>query len=62
MANMIRQVIRARGDRRAVVEIRVPGAAGKAMASGARLPNRPGLRSTQTFHDWLAERRNQATP
>jgi len=64
MANMIRQVIRARGDRRAVVEVRVPGAAGKAMASGAGLPDRPGLRGAQTFHDWLAEQqqRNQATP
>jgi uncharacterized protein YbjT (DUF2867 family) len=60
MADMVRQVIRVRGDRRAVVEVRVPGAAGKAMASGAGLPDRPGLRGTQTFRDWLAEQRNQA--
>jgi uncharacterized protein YbjT (DUF2867 family) len=60
MADMVRQVIRARGDRRAVVEVRVPGAAGKAMASGAGLPDRPGLRGAQTFGDWLAEQRNQA--
>jgi len=61
MADMIRQVVRARRARRAVVEVRIPGAAGKAMASGAGLPDRPGLRGTQTFADWLAEQRAQGT-
>jgi uncharacterized protein YbjT (DUF2867 family) len=62
MADMIRQVIRARGARRAVLEIGIPGATGKAMAAGGGLPDRPGLRGTQTFQAWVAEQRNQATP
>jgi uncharacterized protein YbjT (DUF2867 family) len=57
MADMIRQVVRARGDRRLVVSVRVPGAAGTGMAAGGGLPDRPGLRGTQTFSDWLAEQR-----
>ncbi|HEY5398881.1 MAG TPA: NAD(P)H-binding protein [Trebonia sp.] len=57
MADMIRQVARARGDRRLVVSVRVPGAAGKGMAAGGGLPDRPGLRGTQTFSDWLTEQR-----
>jgi uncharacterized protein YbjT (DUF2867 family) len=57
MADMIRQVARACGDRRLVVSARVPGAAGKAMAAGGGLPDRPGLRGTQTFADWVTEQR-----
>lgn len=55
MADLIRQVVRARGDRRRVLEVRVPGATGKSMAAGGNLPDRPGLRGTQTFASWLAE-------
>jgi len=62
MADMIRQVIRARGARRAVTEVRIPGAAGKAMAAGGGLPDRPGLRGTQAFQDWLAGQSNRAAP
>jgi uncharacterized protein YbjT (DUF2867 family) len=57
MADMIHQVIRARGERRLVVWVRLPGAAGKAMAAGGGLPDKPGLRGTQTFADWVAEKR-----
>jgi len=57
MADMIRQVARARGDRRLVVSVRVPGAAGSGMAAGGGLPDRPGLHGTQTFSDWLTEQR-----
>ena len=57
MADMIRQVARARGDRRLVVSVRLPGAAGKAMAAGGGLPDRPGLRGRQTFADWVTEQR-----
>ena len=57
MADMIRQVVRVRGDRRLVVSVRVPGATGRAMATGAGLPGGPGLRGTQTFADWVTEQR-----
>src|SRR5208282_3878113 len=61
MADMIRQVVRARGDRRLVVSVRVPGAAGKALAAGGGLSGRPGLRGTQTFTDWVTEQRARDT-
>jgi uncharacterized protein YbjT (DUF2867 family) len=54
MAGLARQLIRARGGRRLVLRVPVPGAAGRAMASGAMLPSGPGLRGTQTFTEWLA--------
>jgi uncharacterized protein YbjT (DUF2867 family) len=57
MSDMIRQVVRARGNRRLVVSVRLPGATGKAMAAGGGLPGRPGLRGTQTFADWVIEQR-----
>ena len=62
MADMIRQVVRARGDRRLVVSARLPGAAGRAMAAGGGLPDRPGLRGTQTFADWLTGQRPHGAP
>lgn len=55
LADMIRQVVRARGERRRVIEVRLPGAAGKAMAAGAVLADGPGQRGTQTFAAWLGE-------
>ena len=57
MADMIREVVRARGDRRLVVSVRLPGATGKAMAEGGGLPGGPGPRGTQTFGDWVIEQR-----
>jgi hypothetical protein len=59
MADMIREVVRARGDRRLVVSARLPGATGKAMAAGGGLPYGPGLRGTQTFADWVTEQRGR---
>jgi uncharacterized protein YbjT (DUF2867 family) len=61
MADMVRQVVRAREDRRLVVSVRLPGTTGKAMASGGGLPDKPGLRGTQTFADWLTEQRARGT-
>jgi uncharacterized protein YbjT (DUF2867 family) len=61
MADMVRQVVRAREDRRLVVSVRVPGATGKAMAAGGGLPRGPGPRGTQPFADWVAEQRARGT-
>jgi hypothetical protein len=53
MADLLRQVLAARSERRRVIEVRVPGAGGRAMATGGGLPG-PGVRlGTQTFADWL---------
>jgi uncharacterized protein YbjT (DUF2867 family) len=55
MADLVRQLARARGLRRPVIAVRVPGAAGTALAAGGLLPTGPGPRGTQTFAQWLAE-------
>jgi uncharacterized protein YbjT (DUF2867 family) len=54
MVDMIRQVARARGSRRPVLAVRLPGAVGKAVAGGGQLPSGPGPRGTATFGEWLA--------
>jgi len=61
MTDMIRRVVRARAERRLVVSVRLPGATGKAMAAGGGLPDKPGLRGTQTFADWVTEQRAEGT-
>jgi hypothetical protein len=43
----------ARGSRKLVLPVRVPGAAGRAMSSGALLPTGDGQRGRQTFDEWL---------
>lgn len=55
VVDMVRQVVRRRGRRRAVIGLRVPGAVGKGMAGGALLPTQPGPRGRQTFVEWLDE-------
>jgi hypothetical protein len=51
---MARRVVRAGVvRRRAVVPLWLPGP----MARGGLLPTGPGPRGTQTFEQWLAERR-----
>jgi hypothetical protein len=59
MADLVRQA--AGGARRRVVQLPLPGRAGRAMARGASLPHGPGLRGTQTFADWLAAQRADAS-
>jgi hypothetical protein len=52
--DLVRRLVRARGGRRLVLGVRVPGAAGRAVARGGLLPSGPGPRGRQTFEDWLA--------
>jgi uncharacterized protein YbjT (DUF2867 family) len=53
MADLVRRVLRAKGSHRVVVPVPLPGAAGRAVATGALLPAGPGPRGTQTFDEWL---------
>jgi uncharacterized protein YbjT (DUF2867 family) len=54
LVDLVRRLLRARDRRALVVPVRLPGAAGKAMARGALLPG-PGARhGEQTFDQWLA--------
>jgi uncharacterized protein YbjT (DUF2867 family) len=62
LTGLAHQLSRARGSRRPVLPVRVPGAAGRAMAEGAMLPAGPGLRGTQTFAGWLAGSCRSAQP
>ncbi|HEY5833088.1 SDR family oxidoreductase [Streptomyces sp.] len=54
LADLARRVLRARGERRRVLAVRLPGATGRALAGGALLPAEPGPRATRTFDEWLA--------
>ncbi len=54
VVDMVRQLIRRRGQHRPVIGLRIPGAAGKGMANGALLPTQPGPRGHQTYAEWLA--------
>ncbi|PZS33238.1 MAG: 3-beta hydroxysteroid dehydrogenase [Pseudonocardiales bacterium] len=54
LADLARRLFTARGQRVRVVPVRLPGAAGRAMATGGLLPG-PGARlGKQTFDEWLA--------
>ncbi len=53
VTQMARRLLAARGERRWVVPLRIPGRAGRAMAAGALLPAEPFDRGTQTFGEYL---------
>lgn len=53
MADLVRKLARARGARRAVLELPALGAAAMAAARGALLPTGSGPRGTETFEQWL---------
>lgn len=55
MVSMVRQLLRARGSRRIVVPLWIPGAAGRGMTGGGLLPLGDGPRGHQTFGEWLGE-------
>ena len=54
--DLARRLLRARGSRRLVLPVRMPGKAGKAMVGGALLPKHEFVQGVQTFDEWLAER------
>jgi uncharacterized protein YbjT (DUF2867 family) len=56
VTDMVREVVRRRGLRTAVLPVRVPGRAGRAMAGAALLPTGTGPRGRQPFAEWLAAR------
>jgi uncharacterized protein YbjT (DUF2867 family) len=54
MEDLVRQLLQARGRRRLIVPVRLPGRAGTAVAEGGLLPTDDGPRGTLTFDEWLA--------
>lgn len=56
LVRLARRVAARDGRPRLVLPVPVPGAAGRAMATGALLPTGPATLGTVTFDDWLAER------
>lgn len=56
MPDLVRRLLRHQGSRRPVLTLRVPGAAGKAMRSGALIPKSPGIVGHQRFDEWLEEK------
>lgn len=57
MPDLVRRLLRARNSHRPTLSLRLPGAAGKAMATGGLLPSTDGPRGRQTFDQWLADAR-----
>ena len=55
LVELARRVVRASGRRRPVLGVRLPGAAGRAMASGGLLPGDTARLGTVTFESWLAD-------
>ncbi|MEV6639040.1 SDR family oxidoreductase [Amycolatopsis sp. NPDC051371] len=55
MVDMARQLVKARGDRKIVVPVRLPGAVGKAMADGGLLPPDEHVEGTRTFAEYLGQ-------
>lgn len=53
MGDLVRRVAQARGDKRRVVELRLPGAAGRAMASGGNTTDSPDIRGVEDFSTWF---------
>jgi uncharacterized protein YbjT (DUF2867 family) len=53
LVDMLRRLLRRRGLHRLLLPVRMPGAAGRAVASGALLPADGGLRGRQDFGQWL---------
>lgn len=53
IVDLARQVTAARGLRRRVLPVRVPGGAGRAMTDGSLLPTQDGPRGRVTFREWL---------
>lgn len=54
LVDLARQVLPTTLGRRRLLPVRLPGAAGRAMAGGGLLPTAPGPRGRQTFAQWLA--------
>jgi uncharacterized protein YbjT (DUF2867 family) len=55
MPDLVRRLVLALSARKRVVAVSVPGRSGRAMRSGALVPDTAGPRGTQTFDDWLDE-------
>ena len=53
LPDLVRRLLRARGSARRTLPIRLPGEAGRTMASGALLPTAAGIRGHQTWDEWL---------
>lgn len=53
MADMMRRLLRARGERARVLAFRMPGRVGASLAGGGLLPTSDGPRGRQTYAEWL---------
>lgn len=61
MPDLVRRVLRARGSRRLVLPVRLPGETGRAMADGGLLPQ-GGTRGHLRFDEWLRQQIDEGVP
>lgn len=52
--DLARRLLRARGSKRLVLPLRLPGAGGRGMANGGLLPGPDAAHGDETFDQWLA--------
>ena len=62
MVDMARRLVKARGLGRRIIPIRLPGATGKGLRSGALTPSTDGPRGKITFDEWLGQGSGSTTP
>ena len=62
LPDLVRRLLRARGSSRRTLPIRLPGEAGRTMASGGLLPTAAGTRGRQTWDEWLTTAGRGAPP
>ncbi|MFD4635877.1 SDR family oxidoreductase [Lentzea sp. NPDC058436] len=55
MEEMAKRLAKARGDRKVLIPVTLPGRVGKAMTGGALLPQGPFTEATRTFEEHLAD-------
>lgn len=54
MADLVRKLVIARGRSQRVIEVAIPGKAGRTLAMGGSVPDHADRLGTQTFEQWLA--------
>ena len=54
MADLVRRLLRARGERGPVLEVRLPGSMGRILADGSLIPGVSATLGRMTFDEWLA--------
>lgn len=59
MADLMRRLLRARGERGPVLEVRLPGSMGRILADGRLIPGPEAMLGRESFDEWLVAQRQE---